>query len=44
VLLWEGSGDIGSVVRANCFLVVHPTRLQLESGEWVDIFLRRGKL
>jgi molybdopterin molybdotransferase len=44
VLLWEGSGDIGAVVRANCFLVVHPTRLQLESGEWVDIFLRRGKL
>ena len=23
VKLWEGSGDIGAVVRANCFLVVH---------------------
>ena len=43
-LLWEGSGDIGAVVRANCFLVVHTSRLQLESGEWVDIFPRRGKL
>ena len=23
VVLWEGSGDIGAVVRGNCFLVVH---------------------
>jgi len=43
-LLWEGSGDIGAVVRANCFLVVHASRLQLEAGEWVDVFPRRGKL
>ncbi len=44
VVLWEGSGDIGAVVRANCFLVVHDSRLQLEAGEWVDVFPRRGKL
>ena len=44
VLLWEGSGDIGAVVRANCFLVAHASRLQLEAGEWVDVFPRRGKL
>jgi molybdopterin molybdotransferase len=44
VLLWEGSGDIGAVVRGNCFLVIHTSRLQLESGEWVDVFPRRGKL
>jgi molybdopterin molybdotransferase len=43
VLLWEGSGDIGAVVRANCFLVVHASRLQLEAGEWVDVFPRRGQ-
>lgn len=44
ILLWEGSGDIGAVVRANCFIVVHTSRLQLEAGEWVDVFPRRGKL
>jgi molybdopterin molybdotransferase len=42
VLLWEGSGDIGAVVRGNCFLVVHASRPQLEAGEWVDILPRRG--
>ncbi len=42
VLLWEGSGDIGAVVRANCFLVAHASRLQLEAGEWVNVFPRRG--
>jgi len=42
VLLWEGSGDIGAVVRGNCFVVVHPSRLQLDAGEWVDILPRQG--
>ena len=41
-ILWEGSGDIGAVVRGNCFLVVNPPRLQIEAGEWVDILPRRG--
>jgi len=44
IVLWEGSGDIGAVVRGNCFLVVHAARLQLEAGEWVDVFPRRGAL
>jgi molybdopterin molybdotransferase len=44
VLLWEGSGDIGAVVRANCFLVVHESRPKLEAGEWVDVLPRRGVL
>jgi molybdopterin molybdotransferase len=43
-LLWEGSGDIGAVVRGNCFLVVHAARLELEAGEWVDVLHRRGAL
>ena len=43
-LLWEGSGDIGAVARGNCFLVVHPSRLQLQAGEWVDVLPRRGAL
>jgi molybdopterin molybdotransferase len=42
-LLWEGSGDIGAVVRGNCFLVVRESHLQLEAGEWVDVMPRRGK-
>jgi molybdopterin biosynthesis enzyme len=42
VLLWEGSGDIGAVVRGNCFLVVHASRLKLEAGDSVDVLVRRG--
>ncbi len=43
-LLWEGSGDINAVVRGNCFLLVQESRLQLETGEWVDVLPRRGVL
>ncbi len=43
-VLWEGSGDIGAVVRGNCFLVVNPPKVQIEAGEWVDILPRRGTL
>jgi molybdopterin molybdotransferase len=41
-LTWEGSGDIGSVVRGNCFLVVHETKLRVAAGDWVDVLPRRG--
>jgi molybdopterin molybdotransferase len=41
-LTWEGSGDIGSVVRGNCFLVVHEATLKLAAGDWVDVLPRRG--
>jgi molybdopterin molybdotransferase len=43
-LLWEGSGDIGAVVRSNCFLVVHQDRLEIAPGDWVDILPRPGAL
>jgi molybdopterin molybdotransferase len=39
---WEGSGDIGSVVKGNCFLVVHETRQVYAAGEMADILPRRG--
>jgi molybdopterin molybdotransferase len=39
---WQGSGDVGAVVRGNCFLVVWGERQSLEPGEWVDILPRRG--
>lgn len=42
VLLWEGSGDIGAVVRGNCFLLVHASKPHLQAGEWVDVLPRRG--
>jgi molybdopterin molybdotransferase len=41
---WEGSGDIGAVVKGNCFLVVYPSRPRLEAGDWVDVLPRRGGL
>jgi molybdopterin molybdotransferase len=41
-LHWEGSGDIGAVVRGNCFLVVHESKQKLKAGEIVDILPRRG--
>jgi molybdopterin molybdotransferase len=42
LMLWEGSGDIGAVVRGNCFVRVDQPRLQIEAGEWVDVLPRRG--
>lgn len=37
---WQGSGDIGSLVRSNCFLVVSPDRERIGPGEWVPVLLR----
>ena len=42
LLHWEGSGDVGAVVRGNCYLVVHDSNLQLAAGDWVDVLPRRG--
>jgi molybdopterin molybdotransferase len=39
---WEGSGDIGAVVRGNSFLVVHESKLQYAAGENARVLLRRG--
>jgi molybdopterin molybdotransferase len=44
LLPWQGSGDIATVARANCFLVVPQTKLKLAAGEWVDVLPRRGIL
>ena len=41
-LPWEGSGDIVALVRGNCFLVVHESKLKLAAGDWVDVLPRRG--
>jgi molybdopterin molybdotransferase len=42
LMLWEGSGDIGAVVRGNCFVKIDQSRLQIDAGEWVDVLPRRG--
>jgi molybdopterin molybdotransferase len=42
LLHWESSGDVGAVVRGNCYLVVHDSNLQLAAGDWVDVLPRRG--
>jgi molybdopterin molybdotransferase len=44
LLPWHGSGDVATVTRGNCFLVVPQTRLKLAVGEWVDVLPRRGIL
>ena len=41
---WEGSGDIGSVVKGNCFLVVHEEKLVFAAGEMAEVLPRRGSI
>ncbi|MGH9732001.1 MAG: gephyrin-like molybdotransferase Glp, partial [Candidatus Acidiferrales bacterium] len=43
-LPWQGSGDIATLARGNCFVVVHQSKLKLAAGEWVDVLPRRGLL
>jgi molybdopterin molybdotransferase len=40
-LQWQGSGDIASLVKANCFLVVPAEREKIEVGESVSVLLRK---
>lgn len=40
-LPWQGSGDMITVARGNCFLVVPQNKLKLAAGEWVDVLPRR---
>jgi len=40
-LPWQGSGDIATLAKANCFLVVPPDRDNIAAGESVSVFLRK---
>jgi molybdopterin molybdotransferase len=40
-LQWQGSGDIASLTKANCFLVVPAEREKIEVGESVSVLLRK---
>ena len=37
---WQGSGDMVSLARANCYIVVPPDRERLPAGEMVSVLLR----
>lgn len=37
---WQGSGDIASVARANCYAVIPPDRDRIAAGEWVAVMMR----
>ena len=36
---WQGSGDLMSVVKSNCYIVVPPDRERLQAGESVRVLL-----
>src|SRR5262249_48137285 len=40
LVAWQGSGDIASAARANCFAVIPPDRERIEAGEWVPVLLK----
>ena len=42
LLQWQGSGDVVTVARGNCFLVVPQNNLKLSAGELVDVLPRSG--
>jgi molybdopterin molybdotransferase len=37
---WQGSGDIASRARANCYIVIPPDREHILAGEWIAVTLR----
>ncbi|MGA3107036.1 MAG: hypothetical protein ABSD53_21330 [Terriglobales bacterium] len=37
---WQGSGDIATLARANCYVVIPPDRDRIEAGEWVPLLMR----
>src|SRR5579862_5874328 len=37
---WHGSGDIASMIRSNCYVVISPDRERIPAGEWVPVLMR----
>jgi molybdopterin molybdotransferase len=37
---WQGSGDIATAARTNCYVVVPPDRERIAAGEWVPVLTR----
>jgi molybdopterin molybdotransferase len=40
LLAWQGSGDIATITRANCFLVIAPDQAHIPAGESVPVLMR----
>ena len=34
---WQGSGDVASTARANCYVVIPPDREMIPAGDWVAV-------
>lgn len=41
---WQGSGDAAALINANCFIVVGERNEHVATGEWVNVWPRRGYL
>jgi len=39
-LTWQGSGDIPTLARANCFLVTEPDRENWQAGDWIRVLMK----
>lgn len=37
---WQGSGDIASTARANCYVVIEPDREKIAAGEWIGVMTK----
>jgi len=37
---WQGSGDLASTARANCYVIIPADREQLVAGDWVPVLPR----
>lgn len=37
---WQGSGDLASMARSNCYIVIQPDREAIPAGEFVPVLLR----
>ena len=37
---WQGSGDIATLARADCYVVIPPDRERIDAGEWVSLLMR----
>lgn len=37
---WQGSGDLASMARSNCYIVISPDREVIPAGEWAAVLLR----
>jgi molybdopterin molybdotransferase len=40
LLKWQGSGDLATLARANCYIVIPPDRELIAAGEWVPVMPR----